>query len=103
MDEGISRNGVSLSEEAHCRGPRRRAPLLGTMGYERKDLGTGISLHGGSVGQPGFDSSTGDFERWLKGAREVGHLSLSLSLSLYGSSVKGTWREGFLAGTLEDR
>jgi len=76
MDEGISRNGVSLSEEAHCRGPRRRAPLLGTMGYERKDLGTGISLHGGSVGQPGFDSSTGDFERWLKEALEVGHFSL---------------------------
>jgi len=30
-------------------------------------------------------SSTRDFERWLKGALEVG--SLSLSLSLYGSSV----------------
>jgi len=39
-------------------------------------LGTGISLHGGSVGQPGVGSSTGDFERWLKGALEVGHLSL---------------------------
>ena len=52
----------------------------------------GISLHGGSVGQPGVGSSTGDFERWLKGALQVGHLSL------YGSSVKGTWREGSLAG-----
>jgi hypothetical protein len=34
--------------------------------------------------------STGDFERWLKGALEVGHF--------YGSSVKGTWRQGSLAG-----
>jgi len=44
----------------------------------------GISLHGGS--------STEDFERWLKGALEVGHFSH------YGSCVKGNWREGSLAG-----
>ena len=36
----------------------------------------GISLHGGSVGQPGVGLSTGDFERWLKGALEVGRLSM---------------------------
>ena len=48
------------------------------VGYERKALGMGISLHGGSVGQPGVGSSTGDFERWLKGALQVGHLSLSM-------------------------
>ena len=30
-------------------------------GYERKALGTSISLHGGSVGQRGVGSSTGDF------------------------------------------
>jgi hypothetical protein len=35
-------------------------------------------------------SSTGNFERWLKEALEMAHL--------YGSSVKGTWREGPLAG-----
>jgi hypothetical protein len=69
-------NGASLSEEAHCDGPRGRAPLLGTLGYERKALGTGISLYGGSEGQPGVGLSTGDFERWLKGALEVGRLSL---------------------------
>ena len=46
------------------------------VGYERKTLEAGISLHGGSVGQPGVGSSTGDFERWLKGALEVEHLSL---------------------------
>jgi len=39
-------------------------------------------------------SSTGDFKRWLKGALEVE--------CLYGSSAKGTWREGFLAGTLKE-
>jgi len=36
----------------------------------------GISLHGGSVGQSGVCLSTGDFERWLKGALEMEHLSL---------------------------
>jgi hypothetical protein len=41
--------------------------------------------------------SIGDFERWLKGALEVERLSP------YGSSVKGTWREGPLLGTLVDR
>jgi len=34
-------------------------------------------------------SSTGDFEVWLKGAVK--------GESLFGSSVKGTWREGFFA------
>jgi hypothetical protein len=43
------------------------------VGYERKALETGISLHGGyrKVG-----SSTGNFDCWLKGALEVGVLSL---------------------------
>ena len=41
-------------------------------------LEMGITPHGGSVGQPRVGSSPGDFERWLKGALEVGHLSLSL-------------------------
>jgi len=45
-------------------------------GYERKALGMGISLHGGSVGQPGVGSSTGDFERWMKGALVLERLSL---------------------------
>ena len=51
----------------------------GPKGYERKALATGISLHAGSVGQPGVGSSTRD-ERWLKGAPEMERLSLSLSL-----------------------
>ena len=76
MDEWSSRNGASLSEEAHCGGPQGRAPLLGTLGYERKALGTGISLQVGSVGQPGVGPSTGDFDRWLKGALKVGHFTL---------------------------
>jgi len=48
-------------------------------------------FHGGSDGQSGVGLSTGDFERWLKGALKVG-------VSLYGSSVKGNWRESSLAG-----
>jgi len=74
--KGGSRNGPSLSEEAHSGGPHGRAPLLGTLGYERKALRMGISFRGGSVGPPAVGSSTGDFKRWLKGALEVEHLSL---------------------------
>jgi len=81
VDEEGCRNEASLSKEAQCGGPQGRASLLGTLGYERKPLGLGISLHGGSVGQPGMGSSIGDFERWLKVALKVGCFS--------GSSVKG--------------
>jgi len=59
------------------RGTWRRGSFAGDhVGYKRKALETGISLHGGSVGQPGVGSTTGDLERWLKGALEVGRLSL---------------------------
>jgi len=70
MDKGGSRYEASLSEETHCRG------LQGVLDHERKALETGISLHGGSVGQNGVGSSTGDFEKWLKEALEVQLLSL---------------------------
>jgi len=66
------------------------------VGYKRKALETGISLHGGSVGQTVVGSTTGDFERWLKGVLEVE------CPSLYRSSVKGTWREGSLSATLKE-
>jgi hypothetical protein len=49
---------------------------VGTLGYERRALAMGICLYWGSVGQPGVGLSTGDFERWLKGALEVECLSL---------------------------
>jgi hypothetical protein len=45
-------------------------------GYERKALGMGNSPYGGSDGQPGVGSSTGDYEIWLKGALGVVRLSL---------------------------
>jgi len=54
----------------------------------------GISFHWDSAGQPGVGSSTGDFDRWLKGL-------WMWSVFLCGSSVKGTWREGSLAGDPE--
>jgi hypothetical protein len=64
MDEGGSRNGAFLSEEAQCVGPLGRAPLLGTLKYIlRKALDTGISLHWGPVGGPGGDSLAGAFVR----------------------------------------
>ena len=67
---------LSLSLKRLTGGPRGRAPLLGTLGYERKALQTGISVHWGSVGKPGV-RSTGDFERWLRGLRRWG-FSLSM-------------------------
>ena len=59
------------------RGTWRGGSFVGDpVGYERKALEMGLSLHGGSDGQPGVGSSTGEFGRWLKGALEVQHLSL---------------------------
>jgi len=55
----------------------------------------GISLCGGSVGQPGVGSSTGDFERWMKGALGMERLSLK---RLRGGGLGGTPS----LGTLED-
>jgi hypothetical protein len=49
MDEGDSRNGVLLYEEAQCRGPLGRVPLLGALeDMLRKILDTGISLQRGT-------------------------------------------------------
>jgi hypothetical protein len=64
MDEGGSRNGVLLSEEAQCGGPLGKAALLGTLeDMLRKALDTGFSLHTGPVGEHGWDSLVGTFER----------------------------------------
>jgi len=67
----------------------------GHEGYERKSLGMGISLYGGSDGQPRMGSSTGNFEIWLIGAVEVEFLSL---WELCEGNLE---REGSLAGDPE--
>jgi len=55
--DGGSRNGAFLSEKAQCRGPLRRAPLMGTLeDMLRKAPDTGISLHRGPF------TSEGDLE-----------------------------------------
>jgi hypothetical protein len=57
MDEGVSRNGAFLSEEAQCGGPLGRAPLLGTLeDMLGKALDTSIFLHRCPIGEPGGDS-----------------------------------------------
>jgi hypothetical protein len=49
MDEGVSKNGVLLYEEAQCGGPLGRVPLLGALDdMLGKILDTGISLHRGT-------------------------------------------------------
>jgi len=63
MDEGGSRDGAFLSEEAQCGGTLGRAPLLGTLeDMSRKALDTGISLHRGPTGELGADSLARTFE-----------------------------------------
>jgi hypothetical protein len=58
-------------------------------------LRMGISLYGGSVGQPGVGSSTGDFEIWLIGALEVECFSL-------WELCEGNLEGAPLLGTLKD-
>jgi hypothetical protein len=64
---GNSVRGTWRGGSYFARGPER---------YERKALGTGISLYGGSVGHTGEGSSTRDFEIRLKGTLEVERLYL---------------------------
>jgi len=54
-------------------------------GYERRALGTGTTLYGGSVGATWGGLIYWDFEIWLKGL-------WGWSVSLHESSVKGTGR-----------
>jgi hypothetical protein len=68
--------GSSFSLGALLGEPGGGSIARGPEGYERKALGKGISLHGGSVGQRGVGSSSRDFEIWLKGALKVGRLPL---------------------------
>jgi hypothetical protein len=64
MDEGGSRNGAFLSEEAQCGGPLERAPLLGTLEYMlRMALDMEITLHRSPIGEPGGGSLARTFER----------------------------------------
>jgi hypothetical protein len=67
MDEGCSRNGALLSEEAQCGGPLRRAPLLGTLEDTlRKEPDTGISLHRGPFMPEGnLESGGGEWSHIL--------------------------------------
>jgi len=96
VERGLWKRGISLyggSVRGTCRGG---AFAKGPEGYERKALGMGMSLHGGSVGQTGVRSSTRDFDIWLKGALEVGCLSL---WELCEGNLEG---RAPLLGTLKD-
>ena len=44
-------------------------------GYAERALETGIPLHRGPAGEPERESFTKDFERWMKGALGMEHLS----------------------------
>ena len=56
------RNWAFLSEEAQCRAPLGRGPLLGTLeDMLRNALDTDISFRMGPVGEPGEDSLAGNF------------------------------------------
>jgi hypothetical protein len=65
MDEGDSRNGAFLSEEAQCGGHLGWAPVLGTLeDMLRKALDTGISLHRGLFMSKGNMESGGGLVYW---------------------------------------
>ena len=89
MAERGSGGGASLSMGALSREPGERAPLLGTLKDRQKRLWRRASisivallrnLEGGS--------STVDFERWMKGALGMGHLSLK---RLIAEGLEGPW------------
>jgi len=56
--------GASSSMGALLQEPGRGSFAGDPEGYERKALGTGISLHGGSNWQPGVGLSSRDFLRY---------------------------------------
>ena len=63
---------------------------------QKKALKTGVSLRRGPLGNLEEGSSTGDFERWMKGALGIVFLSLK---RLRGGGSGG---EASSLGTLED-
>ena len=82
---GGSADRVSLSMGAPLGEPGEEGGLLvgDPKAYERRALGMGTSLYGGSVGTTWGGLIYWDFNIWLKGLWRW-------SVSLHGSSVKGT-------------
>ena len=76
VERGLWKRGIPLYGSSFRGTLSGDSFARGHEGYERMALGMGISPLGGSVGQPGVGSSTGDFEVWLKGAVGVEWLSL---------------------------
>jgi hypothetical protein len=60
---GLWERGIPLYGSSF-RDPRGGSFYGAPEGYERKALGMSISPYGGSVGQPGVASSTGDYDIW---------------------------------------
>ena len=59
------------------KGTWREGSLAGYHGGQaEKALEVGIYFHRGPTGEPGRGSSTGDYDKWLKGALGKGHLYL---------------------------
>ena len=76
VERGLWKRGIPLYGSSFRGTWREGSFARWPEGYERKALSMGIFPHGGSVGQPGVGSSTGDLEIWLKGALGVECLSL---------------------------
>jgi hypothetical protein len=97
---GLCRGGVSLPRGAPLGEPRGGLPVGHPEYYERGALGMGTSLYGGSVRVAWGGLICWDFRIWLRGLWRR-------SVSLRGSSSKGTWRglppgdpEGYLEKSL---
>jgi len=94
-------NAASLSIGAVRATWRGGSFIKGPESYKRKALKMGISLHGGSVGQPGMDPSTGDFDIWLKGALRVESLSMGATCKEPGGRAPAGDPEVYVGKALE--
>jgi hypothetical protein len=95
MDKGGSRNGASLSEEAQCRGPLGRAPLLGTL----KDmLSKALARTSVSIGAPLLGNMEGrsfhrafEIKRYIKRYVKMPCKWVSLSIGALLGNLEGIY------------
>jgi len=93
-DQGCSGNGTSISMGVLRREPGGRAPLLSILkDIYRKAMETGICLHKGSLAN--LEGGGGHLPGTL---RDTTRGLCRRSVSLYGSSVMGTWRDRSISG-----